>query len=125
MWRSDLSHAVAVLHKQAMNWAQLTGAGGTVVGAGALVVAGAVGGMVGDPATKQFRELFVGNVVEGTSGTDLHEFLGAVMQEVPLFFSSHNTYRLILKLSIGRPGGFKPRGKPYHACEDERQVRLH
>jgi hypothetical protein len=44
--------------------------------------------IVGDPMTKPFRELFVGNVTEGTPATDIQEFLGAVMREVGLANSS-------------------------------------
>jgi len=81
-----------------MTWEQLTAllgktgadpasaAGNPASSALALALAGGAAGGAGlpDPATKLYRELFVGNVVEGTSGADLHEFLGAVMTEVGL-----------------------------------------
>lgn len=40
--------------------------------------------VVGDPMTKPFRELFVGNVTEGTPASDIQDFLNAVMMEVGL-----------------------------------------
>lgn len=83
----------------AMTWQQLTGSGGpptevfnapalgsATVNALALATLG--GGIAVDPTTKPFRELFIGNVVEGTPGSDIHEFLGAVMSEVGLADSS-------------------------------------
>jgi hypothetical protein len=66
----------------AMTWQQLTG-----IGASAIPTIGpslTPGAFVPDPVTKPLRELFIGNIVEGTAGNDIHEFLGAVMQEVGL-----------------------------------------
>jgi len=66
--------------------APLTGAAAAL--AGAMVLGGGGGGgsagAAVDPSTKPFRELFVGNVIEGTPATDIQEFLGAVMCEVGL-----------------------------------------
>jgi len=52
-------------------WQQLTGQG-------------ALNGPMADPNTKVYRELFIGNTVEGMNEVDLQEFLGAAMLKVGL-----------------------------------------
>jgi RNA recognition motif-containing protein len=61
-------------------WQEITGQSAP---SGTLVFESGVGG-ASDPATKPFREIFVGNTPEGTTMASIGEFIGAALQKLGL-----------------------------------------